>query len=152
MNEQLVTMEVALVALHSGFNDPCRYAFEHGQREPIEVPYYDGDGSGWLQNSRRGDTSSGTSYLCSCPTLDQLVRWLRKTHNIYIRHAASHRNGEPLFCFSPTLLNSPKWYEGRVVFETLATTEDADFDQGLLRAVLTSFYHLPPADVQQVSQ
>lgn len=82
MKEELTTFKTVQKAKEAGFDWLCRHAYQ-GDRL-VELPYYDGDGTGLIHNNMLDNTTSGEIYEVVVPTQSLLQKYLREEHGVYV--------------------------------------------------------------------
>ena len=90
MEDQIVSLETAMLLKEKGFNEPCSYYYEDD--ELYKLAYYQGDGTGFARNnSPVNDKLSCEEMQCTAPTQSLAQKWLRDIHNMCVRPSLTSR-------------------------------------------------------------
>jgi len=76
-----IQYKTAVLAKEKGFNEPCDWVFEY-DFELRRLNYYEGDGSGFTQNSDINPEYE--DYRLTAPQQTDLQKWLREKHKIHV--------------------------------------------------------------------
>lgn len=71
ITEDYVSLEIAKLLKEKGFNEKCSSWYSTKGSQYYDIDSYEAD-------------LDGITKLCSCPTQQMAMRWLREVHNIYI--------------------------------------------------------------------
>ena len=112
-----VNFETAKLLKEKGFDVECTHHYEYAltSRKDVEQGHTGAFGwkkgecnlqSGFFINNYPGiDLSNKSWYLCSAPTIAEVVMWLYEKHKIWIEVRKHTR--DMLLCFSPYIDNTP---------------------------------------------
>ena len=90
MEDQIVSLETAMLLKEKGFNEPCSYYYE--DNELYKLAYYHGDGTGFTRNNAPiNDRHLCEEMQCTAPTQSLAQKWLRETYNIHVRPSLTSR-------------------------------------------------------------
>lgn len=77
MEDQIVSLETAMLLKEKGFNEPCLRFYE--DNELRELNYYQGNGAGFVRNnSPINDMMYCEEMQCTAPTQSLAQKWLRE--------------------------------------------------------------------------
>lgn len=77
MEDQIVSLETAMLLKEKGFNEPCCRFYE--DNELSELNYYQGNGAGFVRNdSSIDDMMYCEEMQCTAPTQSLAQKWLRE--------------------------------------------------------------------------
>lgn len=107
ITEDYVSFEIAKLLKEKGFDEPCKvwyseYTSEFGGEKYINIEF---------DNHNRFEENY--KFICPAPTLQMVMKWLRKIHNIFIviePHAYDYINEKNLSCVSSVWLGD-NYYE-----------------------------------------
>ena len=92
MEDELVSLETAMLLKEKGFNEPCSYYYENN--ELYKLGYYHGEGTGFVRNNSPIDGRFLCEEMqCTAPTQSLAQKWLREIHRITFS-ATPHPNNE----------------------------------------------------------
>ena len=77
MEDEIVSLETAMLLRKKGFNEPCCRFYE--DNELYKLAYYHGDGAGFVRNnSPINDMMYCEEMQCTAPTQSLAQKWLRE--------------------------------------------------------------------------
>ena len=137
MEDEIVSLETAMLLKEKGFNEPCPYYYEDD--ELCKLAYYHGDGAGFVRNnSPMNDRLCCEEMQCTAPTQSLAQKWLREIHHITF-NASPHyhyNDGEIVYVVTITDISNKKYIDFNVMINTsnkalmLNTYEEA-IEEGL---------------------
>ena len=117
MEDQIVSLETAMLLKEKGFNEPCSYYYEDD--ELYKLAYYHGDGTGFVcNNSPINDRLLCEEMQCTAPTQSLAQRWLREIHNVTFNANPHSNNGEIVYIITIKNISNKKCIDFNVMMDT----------------------------------
>lgn len=89
MEERRASLELALLAKEKGFEEECKFVYRQDD-QPYEIPYWeDTITNDEIEKEYKGFYTEN-NYVCTCPTLAFLQKWLREKHLIHVDSTLSN--------------------------------------------------------------
>ena len=114
ITEDYVSFETAKLLKEKGFNEPCRgnyyWGFDDKDNSIVEF-------GEWTAQAYNNDFED-EAFICSAPTLQMAMKWLREKHKMFIRVIQSHI----AYCTCEIYYEMVKYYNFR---ESFASYEEA---------------------------
>lgn len=110
ITEDYVSFETAKLLKEKGFNEPCRgnYYWDFDDKDNSIVAFGE-----WTAQAYKNDFEDEV-FICSAPTLQMAMKWLREVHHIFIRVIQSHIE----YCACEIYYNRVSHYEFRESFNS----------------------------------
>ena len=135
MEDEIVSLETAMLLKEKGFNEPCPYYYEGD--ELYKLAYYHGDGAGFVRNnSPINDMMYCEEMQCTAPTQSLAQKWLREIHHITFNANPNYNNGEIVYVVTIKDISNKNYIDFNVMMNTsnkaimLSTYEEA-IEEGL---------------------
>lgn len=117
MEDQIVSLETAMLLKDKGFNEPCRRFYE--DNELHELNYYQGNGAGFVcNNSSIDDRLYCEEMQCTAPTQSLAQKWLREVHHITFNSNPYSDNKEIIYVVTIKVISNKKHIDFNVMMNT----------------------------------
>lgn len=117
MEDQIVSLETAMLLKEKGFNEPCCRFYE--DNELYELNYYQGNGAGFVSNnSPINDRLYCEEMQCTAPTQSLAQKWLREVHHITFNANPHSDNEEIIYVVTIKVISNKKHIDFNVMMST----------------------------------
>ena len=117
MEDQIVSLETAMLLKEKGFNEPCCRFYE--DNELRELNYYQGNGAGFVRNnSPINDMMYCEEMQCTAPTQSLAQKWLRETHYITFNANPHSDNEDIIYVVTIKVISNKKHIDFNVMMNT----------------------------------
>ena len=117
MEDEIVSLETAMLLKEKGFNEPCSYYYEDD--ELYKLAYYHGDGTGFVcNNSHISDRFLCEEMQCTAPTQSLAQKWLREVHHITFNANPHSDNDEIIYVVTIKVISIKKHIDFNVMMTT----------------------------------
>ena len=117
MEDQIVSLETAMILKEKGFNEPCCRFYEDD--ELYKLAYYHGDGTGFVRNnSPINDMMYCEEMQCTAPTQSLAQKWLREVHHITFNANPHSDNDEIIYVVTIKVISIKKHIDFNVMMTT----------------------------------
>ena len=117
MEDEIVSLETAMLLKEKGFNEPCCHFYE--DNELHELNYYQGNGAGFVRNnSQINDMMYCEEMQCAAPTQSLAQKWLRETHHITFNANPHSNDGKIIYVVTIKVISSNKYIDFNVMMDT----------------------------------
>ena len=118
MEDEIVSLETAMLLKEKGFNEPCCRFYE--DNELHELNYYQGNGAGFVRNnSPINDMMYCEGMQCTAPTQSLAQKWLREVHHITFNANPHSDNEEIIYVVTIKVISNKKHIDFNVMMTTL---------------------------------
>ena len=135
MEDQIVSLETAMLLKEKGFNEPCCRFYE--DNEMHELNYYQGNGAGFVRNnSPINDMMYCEEMQCTAQTQSLAQKWLREVHRITFNASPHSNNGEIVYVVTIKDISNKKCINFNVMMDarnkaTMFKTYEDAIEEGL---------------------
>ena len=117
MEDEIVSLETAMLLKEKGFNEPCSHYYE--DNDLYKLGYYHGEGTGFVRNNSPIDGRFLCEKMqCTAPTQSLAQKWLRETRNITFNASPHSNNGEIIYIVTIKILSKNKYIDFNVMMDT----------------------------------
>ena len=117
MEDEIVSLETAMLLKEKGFNEQCSYYYEDD--DLYKLGYYHGDGTGFARNnSPINDRLLCEEMQCTAPTQSLAKKWLRETRNITFNANPHSNDGKIIYVVTIKVISSNKYIDFNVMMNT----------------------------------
>ena len=117
MEDQIVSLETAMLLKEKGFNEPCCRFYE--DNELRELNYYQGNGAGFVRNnSPINDMMYCEEMQCTAPTQSLAQKWLREIHHITFNANPHSDNEKIIYVVTIKVISNKKHIDFNVMMTT----------------------------------
>ena len=117
MEDEIVSLETAMLLKEKGFNEPCCHFYE--DNELHELNYYQGNGAGFVRNnSQINDMMYCEEMQCTAPTQSLAQKWLRETYHITFNANPHSNDGKIIYVVTIKVISSNKYIDFNVMMDT----------------------------------
>ncbi len=117
MEDEIVSLETAMLLKEKGFNEPCCHFYENNELH--ELNYYQGNGAGFVRNnSQINDMMYCEEMQCTAPTQSLAKKWLRETRNITFNANPHSNDGKIIYVVTIKVISSNKYIDFNVMMDT----------------------------------
>ena len=117
MEDEIVSLETAMLLKEKGFNEPCSYYYEDD--DLYKLGYYHGDGTGFVRNNSPIDGRFLCEEMqCTAPTQSLAQKWLRETRNITFNANPHSNDGKIIYVVTIKVISSNKYIDFNVMMDT----------------------------------
>ena len=118
MEDEIVSLETAMLLKEKGFNEPCSYYYEDD--DLYKLGYYHGDGTGFVRNNSPIDGRFLCEEMqCTAPTQSLAQKWLRETRNITFNANPHSNDGKIIYVVTIKVISNKKHVDFNVMMTTL---------------------------------
>ena len=117
MEDEIVSLETAMLLKEKGFNEPCSYYYEDD--DLYKLGYCHGDGTGFVRNnSPINEKISCEEMQCTTPTQSLAQKWLRETRNVTFNANPHSNDGKIIYVVTIKVISSNKYVDFNVMMDT----------------------------------
>ena len=117
MEDEIVSLETAMLLKEKGFNEPCSHYYE--DNDLYKLGYYHGEGTGFVRNNSPIDGRFLCKKMqCTAPTQSLARKWLRETRNITFNANPHSNDGKIIYVVTIKVISSNKYIDFNVMMDT----------------------------------
>ena len=117
MEDEIVSLETAMLLKEKGFNEPCSHYYE--DNDLYKLGYYHGEGTGFVRNNSPIDGRFLCEKMqCTAPTQSLAQKWLRETYHITFNANPHSNDGKIIYVVTIKVISSNKYIDFNVMMDT----------------------------------